>query len=349
VLGADERIKQLEYDLFAQLREEISIKYSHDIVQLSQVIADLDCLSGLAEIASNAGFVRPIVNDGNVISLKNARHPVVEQIQSGTMFIPNDTYIDDADQRLQIITGPNAAGKSTYLRQVAICVLLAQMGSFVPADSAVIGLVDRIYTRVGAHDDLASGQSTFMVEMSETANILNNATDRSLVILDEVGRGTSTYDGLALAWSIAEHLHSMGSKTLFATHYHQLNELENTLSGAKNFRIAVKEQGSHIVWLRKIMPGGTDKSYGIQVARLAGLPEVVLQRAGQVLKSLESSHKNGAKPGADIATKAQKLQLTLFEAERHPVVDELEKLDLETLSPIEALTKLYELQKKAKS
>src|SRR5450432_321738 len=228
------------------------------------------------------------------------------------------------------------AGKSTYIRQVALITLLAQIGSYVPAKSATIGLVDRLFTRIGASDELHTGQSTFMVEMTETANILNNATDRSLVILDEVGRGTSTYDGLALAWSIAEQLHLIGSKTLFATHYHQLNELETLLNGAKNFRIAVKEQGNHIVWLRKIMPGGTDKSYGIQVARLAGLPEVVLQRAGQVLKSLESSHKNGAKPGADIATKAQKLQLTLFEAERHPVLDELAGLDVETLSPIEA-------------
>jgi DNA mismatch repair protein MutS len=224
-------------------------------------------------------------------------------------------------------------------------VLLAQIGSFVPADAASIGLVDRIFTRVGAHDDLSSGQSTFMVEMNETASILNNATPRSLVILDEVGRGTSTYDGLALAWAVAEYLHAVGAKTLFATHYHHLNELEKTLPGAKNFRVAVKEQGEHIVWLRKIMPGGTDKSYGIQVARLAGVPDPVLRRAGEVLKALEAGGKDKS-PAKSLAAETKKLQMTLFEAESHPVLDELETLDLGTLSPIEALTKLYDLQRK---
>ena len=234
---------------------------------------------------------------------------------------------------------------------MALIVLLAQIGSFVPADAASIGLVDRIFTRVGAHDDLASGQSTFMVEMNETANILNNATPRSLVILDEVGRGTSTYDGLALAWAITEYLHALGVKTLFATHYHHLNELEKTLAGVKNFRVAVKEQGDHIVWLRKIMPGGTDKSYGIQVAKLAGVPDPVLRRAREVLKTLESMGKGegavgDAGAGAKLSEQTQRLQATLFEAETHPVLDELSGLDLATISPIEALTKLYELQRK---
>jgi DNA mismatch repair protein MutS len=249
---------------------------------------------------------------------------------------------------LQIITGPNASGKSTFLRQVALCTLLAQIGSFVPADSAQIGVVDRIFTRVGAQDDLASGQSTFMVEMNETANILNNATNRSLVILDEVGRGTSTYDGLALAWAIAEYLHAIEAKTLFATHYHQLNELEKTLPGAANFRIAVKEQGDQIVWLRKIMPGGTDKSYGVQVARLAGIPDSVIRRATDVLKNLEAREKAGGagKSSHHVTATTKRLQLTLFESEPHPVLSEIEALDLSVMSPIEALTKLYDLQRR---
>jgi DNA mismatch repair protein MutS len=350
VLSAEERMVDLEYDLFVKIREQIADRHSGSLIKLGQAVARCDALSSLAEVASSSGFVRPVVDATDVISLRNARHPVVEQLQSGTLFVPNDAYLDGSDQRMHIITGPNAAGKSTYLRQVAICVLLAQIGSFVPADEARIGLVDRIFTRVGAQDDLSSGQSTFMVEMSETANILNNATARSLVILDEVGRGTSTYDGLALAWSIAEYLHAIGSKTLFATHYHQLNDLEKTLPGAKNFRIAVKEQGQHIVWLRKIMPGGTDKSYGIQVARLAGLPDAALIRAAEILKTLEAGHRNGAgKPRAEISAQTKRLQLTLFETERHPVLDEIEGLDLGTVSPIEALTKLYELQKRAKA
>jgi DNA mismatch repair protein MutS len=352
VLGAEERIVELEYDIFVRIRAQIADRHSSLLVSLGRAVAQCDVLAALAEVASSNGYVRPtVLGESSVIELRAARHPVVEQLQSGTMFVPNDSYLDDAEQRLHIITGPNAAGKSTYLRQVAICVLLAQIGSFIPAAEATIGLVDRIFTRVGAQDDLATGQSTFMVEMSETANILNNATARSLIILDEVGRGTSTYDGLALAWSIAEYLHAIGAKTLFATHYHQLNELEKMLPGAKNFRITVKEQGHHIVWLRKIVPGGTDKSYGIQVARLAGLPDTVLIRAGDILKSLEANHRNGSgsAKGAELASRTKKLQLTLFETERHPVVDEIDALDLGTISPIEALTKLYELQKKVKA
>ncbi len=233
VLSADERICDLEYTLFTEIRAQVADCYSSDLVHLSQAVSRCDALASLAEVAAFSGYVRPILTEENTLHLRNARHPVVEQLQTGTMFVPNDAYLDADTQRLHIITGPNAAGKSTYLRQVALCVLMAQIGSFVPADEARIGVVDRIFTRVGAQDDLASGQSTFMVEMSETANILNNATDRSLVILDEVGRGTSTYDGLALAWAIAEYLHAIGAKTLFATHYHQLNELEKMLPGAK--------------------------------------------------------------------------------------------------------------------
>lgn len=347
VLGAEERIVELEYRLFGKLRDLVADRYSASLMKLAKAVARVDALSALAEVAVHNHFCRPEVHDRDTICLKNARHPVVEMLQSGTLFVPNDAFLDGESERLHIITGPNAAGKSTYLRQVALCVLLAQIGSFVPADDASIGLVDRIFTRVGAQDDLASGQSTFMVEMNETANILNNATPRSLVILDEVGRGTSTFDGLALAWAIAEYLHAIGAKTLFATHYHQLNELEKILPGAKNYRIAVKEQGNHIVWLRKIMPGGTDKSYGVQVARLAGLPEEVLVRASEVLKALEATNKNGKQP-MSVPASTKRLQLTLFEAERHPALDELESLDVSTLSPIEALTKLYELQRQVR-
>ena len=348
VLGAEEKIVELEYKLFVQIRDEIADKYTGSVLKLAKTLARLDVFAGLAEVALQGRFVRPEVHDGATLQITMGRHPVVESLQSGTLFVPNDTYLDGEDHRLHIITGPNSAGKSTYLRQVALIVLLAQIGSFVPADSASIGLVDRIFTRVGAHDDLASGQSTFMVEMNETANILNNATPRSLVILDEVGRGTSTYDGLALAWAITEYLHAVGAKTLFATHYHHLNELEKTLSGVQNFRVAVKEQGDHIVWLRKIMPGGTDKSYGIQVAKLAGVPDPVLKRAREVLKTLESLGK-GEDAARKLSTQTRQLQATLFEVERHPVLDELESLDLATLSPIEALTRLYDLQRKLSS
>ena len=351
VLGAEEKIFDLEYQLFIGIRDEIADKYTGQILKLAKTLARLDVFAGLAEVALSGRFVRPDVHAGDTLSHHGGPPPGRRSLQSGTLFVPNDTFLDGEAARLHIITGPNSAGKSTYLRQVALIVLLAQIGSFVPADAASLGLVDRIFTRVGAHDDLASGQSTFMVEMNETANILNNATPRSLVILDEVGRGTSTYDGLALAWAITEYLHAIGVKTLFATHYHHLNELEKTLAGVKNFRVAVKEQGDHIVWLRKIMPGGTDKSYGIQVAKLAGVPDPVLRRAREVLKTLESMGKGeGAVGGTDagerLSAQTQRLQATLFEAERHPVLDELESLDLGTLSPIESLTKLYELQRK---
>ena len=351
VLGAEEKIFDLEFKLFVGIRDEIADRYTGQVLKLAKTLARLDVFAGLAEVALQGRFVRPDVHDGDTLDIVAGRHPVVESLQSGTLFVPNDTHLDGDASRLHIITGPNSAGKSTYLRQVALIVLLAQIGSFVPADSASIGLVDRIFTRVGAHDDLASGQSTFMVEMNETASILNNATPRSLVILDEVGRGTSTYDGLALAWAITEYLHAVGVKTLFATHYHHLNELEKTLAGVKNYRVAVKEQGDHIVWLRKIMPGGTDKSYGIQVAKLAGVPDPVLRRAREVLKTLEAMGKGegavgDAGAGARLSEQTQRLQATLFEAERHPVLDELGGLDLGTLSPIEALTKLYDLQRK---
>jgi len=350
VLGAEEKIVELEYRLFCQVRDEVAEHYSTRLQEIARSIAHLDVFAGLAEVALQQGYVRPDVHDGDTLSITNGRHAVVENLQSGSRFVPNDTFLDTDKQRLHIITGPNSAGKSTYLRQVALITLLAQIGSFVPADAASIGIVDRIFTRVGAHDDLASGQSTFMVEMSETANILKNASSRSLVILDEVGLGTSTFDFLALAWSVSEYLHSANVKTLFATHYHHLNELEKRLEGAKNFRVAVKEQGDSIVWLRKIMPGGTDRSYGIQVARLAGVPEPVLKRASEVLRTLEATSKGdaAAKESMKKVAETKRLQLTLFEAERHPVVDDIEALELSTLSPIEALTLLYDYQKRVK-
>jgi DNA mismatch repair protein MutS len=343
VLGADEKSVDLEYRLFTETREKVADK-ARDVGRVARAVAELDVLASLAEVAASNGYIRPVVDDSEEIIVKNGRHPVVEQFLVDERFVPNDALLNCETDQLLIITGPNMAGKSTYLRQVALIVLMAQIGSFVPVDEAKIGVVDRIFTRVGAHDELASGQSTFMVEMNEAANILNNATRRSLIVLDEIGRGTSTYDGLSIAWAVAERIKQIGAKTLFATHYHHLNDLEKQMPGVKNYRIAVKEEADRIVWLRKIMPGGTDKSYGIQVARLAGLPQEVITRATEILADLE---RNGAAGNLvdkrrSVSAKTQKLQLTLFEAERHPVIEELEKLDISTLSPVEALVKLDE-------
>lgn len=351
VLGAQEKIAEREYDLFCRVRDEAAT-HAASVLHVAQAVARLDVICALAHVAQASRFTRPRVDDGNVIEVRAGRHPVVEKLNNGTVFIPNDVLLDDGPNQLHVITGPNSAGKSTFLRQVALIVLLAQVGSFVPADAARIGIVDRIFTRVGAHDDLAAGQSTFMVEMTEAADILNNASERSLVILDELGRGTSTFDGLSLAWAVAEFLAGRGCKTLFATHYHLLNELEKTQPSVKNFRVAVKETGDRIVWLRKIMPGGTDKSYGIQVARMAGLPPEVIVRAQEVLADLEKSDKgrrDTLTPGDHrVAAKTQKMQMTLFEAEPHPALEQLRSLDLSTTSPIEALNLLYQLQKDAK-
>ncbi|MFN3649081.1 MAG: DNA mismatch repair protein MutS [Armatimonadota bacterium] len=349
ILGAEEKIQAMEERLFQELRDRVGREAAR-VLAVAGAVAELDVLTALAECAVRNDYVRPVVDTGDRIEIRNGRHPVVEKLGQEP-FVPNDACLDGGESRLLIITGPNMAGKSTYLRQVALITLMAQAGSFVPADSARIGVVDRIFTRVGAHDDLASGQSTFMVEMNETANILNNVTDRSLVILDEIGRGTSTYDGLSIAWSVAEYLQQAGAKTLFATHYHHLNDLAERLPGVKNYRAAVKEDGHHIVWLRKIVPGGTDKSYGIQVGRLAGLPDAVIERAREVLRDLESSSSgvNGGLPsaGAQVQPRAERVQLSLFEAAENPAVEELRKLDLSTTTPIEALTILYQLQKKA--
>ena len=348
VLGADEKAVELEYEIFLAVRERVA-ESAADILAVARAVSELDVYCAFAETAIRCRYVRPEVDNTDAIEVAGGRHPVIERLSSsGHTYIPNDCKLD-ADCRMYVITGPNMAGKSSFLRQVALITLMAQIGAFVPADKARIGIVDRIFTRVGAHDELASGQSTFMVEMNETANILNNATPRSLVVLDEIGRGTSTYDGLSIAWAVAEHLNNVGCRTLFATHYHHLNELSRQFPTIHNFRIAVKEQGDRIVWLRKLVPGGTDRSYGIQVARMAGVPSEVIARAQEVLKGLEKGGAASTKDlgsAATIPTRKQKLQLTLFEAERHPILEELELLDIPSMSPIEALMKLDELKRK---
>ena len=349
VLGAEEKINVREYELFVDMRDSVARSHGVEILRIAGAIARLDVFAALAEVAQISRFVRPVVDGGDVIDIRGGRHPVVEKLMGGANFIPNDTLLNSESQ-VHIITGPNSAGKSTVLRQVALIVLLAQVGSFVPADYARIGIVDRIFTRVGAHDDLAAGQSTFMVEMTEAAEILHSATERSLVILDEIGRGTSTYDGLSIAWSVAEFLSARGCKTLFATHYHLLNDLEKQLKNVKNFRIAVKETGERIVWLRKVLPGGTDKSYGIQVARMAGVPASVIERAREILTDLEKGGENRRDllHGGRVSAKTKKFQLTLFEADEHPVIMQLKNLDLNMLTPVEALIELQKLQQQSK-
>jgi DNA mismatch repair protein MutS len=352
ILNAQERIAELEATLFRQVCQQVAGSVA-PILSTAEAIGQLDGFASLAEVAVGNNYVRPQLNNDDTIIIKGGRHPVVEQSLDGENFVPNDSYLSNKDNQLIILTGPNMSGKSTYLRQVALIVLLSQIGSFVPADSATIGLVDRIFTRIGAQEDIAAGQSTFMVEMVETANILNNATPRSLIILDEIGRGTSTYDGLSIAQAVAEYLHNhpkVGAKTLFATHYHELVELAHFLPRVKNFNIAVAEENGRVIFLRKIIPGGADKSYGIHVAQLAGLPKSVLHRAQEVLVGLESNHyprtvQKGRKSPRVPEVPPQ--QIPLF-GQKPPVVDELEKLDIDSLTPLEAINKLYELQKKAK-
>jgi len=358
VLGAEERILALEQQLFSELRDTV-VAATARIQRSAEAVARTDALAGLAEVAARNRYVRPQVNDSDRIEIKAGRHPVVELTLQDERFVPNDAEMNCEDNQVQIITGPNMAGKSTYLRQVALITLMAQIGSFVPAESATIGVVDRIFTRVGASDDLASGQSTFMVEMTETANILHHATRRSLIILDEIGRGTSTFDGLSIAWSVAEHIHNVvGAKTLFATHYHHLNELAERLPRVRNYRAAVKEKGDTVVFLRQIVPGGTDRSYGIHVARLAGLPGPVLERAKQILWSLEQRNHVGETefPSKHVApARPTTEQLALFaggppgrEGAPDPLVEELAHLNVNRLTPLEALNTLSELQQRAK-
>ncbi|MDP2730061.1 MAG: DNA mismatch repair protein MutS [Dehalococcoidales bacterium] len=350
ILNARDRLSELETSLFQRVCRQVATA-SERVLAVAEALASVDVFSSLAEVAGRYSYVRPELTSGNEIDIKEGRHPVVERSLADSSFVPNDTYLSNDDAQLIILTGPNMAGKSTYLKQVALIVLMAQIGSFVPAASARIGLVDRIFTRVGAREDLAAGQSTFMMEMVETANILNNATPHSLLILDEIGRGTSTYDGLAIARAVAEYIHNhrgLGAKTLFATHYHEMVELANLLPRVKNFNVAVTEERGEVIFLRKIMPGGVDKSYGIHVARLAGLPRAVVNRAHEVLAELEGdTRRTELPPRRRRRRQRQPVQLTFF-GQKPPLLEELEKLDVESLTPLEALTKLYELQKKAK-
>ncbi len=365
ILGAEDRLFSLEYDLFCQVRDTAGAQVEK-IQQTAKAIALLDVLISLSTVATRHNYVKPKINERGVIHIKNGRHPVVEQMMRDDMFVSNDTYLDNGKNRISIITGPNMAGKSTYMRQTALITLMAQIGSFVPADEADIGLCDRIFTRVGASDDLASGQSTFMVEMTEVANILRNATRNSLLILDEIGRGTSTFDGLSIAWAVVEYISNtktLGAKTLFATHYHELTELEGAISGVNNYCIAVKEQGDNIVFLRKIVKGGADKSYGIQVAKLAGVPEQVITRAKELVEELSD---------ADITARAKEIasgsrtvqpkksverpdevdlqQMSIFDTVREEdIIRELMEIDISRLSPVEALVTLDKFQSRLKN
>jgi len=352
ILNVKERISELETDIFHRVCQQVAT-VSEPILAVAQAIASIDVFSSLAEVAVRYGYVRPELTEDDRLIISEGRHPVVERSLVEGSFVPNDACLSNDDAQLIVLTGPNMSGKSTYLRQVALIVLLAQIGSFVPAASATIGLVDRIFTRIGAREDLVAGQSTFMVEMVETANILNNATPRSLIILDEIGRGTSTYDGLSIARAVAEYIHNypgLGAKTLFATHYHEMVELASFLPRVKNFNVAVIEEAGKVIFLYKIVPGGVDKSYGIHVAQLAGLPKSVVHRAEEVLEELEEDSRGAlAKPppkGRRQHKEAVPEQIPLF-GQKSPVLEELEKLDIESMTPLEAITRLYELQKKA--
>ena len=353
ILTAQNRITELESSLFRQVCQQTG-NWSKHILDAGDSLAHIDVLSSMAEVAARYDYHRPKLTSEDTMAINGGRHPVVERSLKNDSFIANDTYLSNRDCQLIILTGPNMSGKSTYLRQIALMVLLAQIGSFVPADSATIGIVDRIFTRIGAQEDLAAGQSTFMVEMIETANILHNCTPRSLIILDEIGRGTSTYDGLSIAHAVVEHIHNnpkLGAKTLFATHYHELVELASFLPRVRNFNVAVTEDRGRVVFLRKVIPGGADKSYGIHVAQLAGLPKTVVHRAQEILAGLEGDSQQRPlrrqtgrhKP----SPQALPLQISFF-GQRSPALDDLLKLDLNSLSPLDALNKLYELQKKAK-
>ena len=364
IMGAEDKLFSLEYNIFTAIRDEIFNQINR-IQQTAKAVAQIDVFASLAFVAERNHYVKPKINEKGLIDIKDGRHPVVEKMMSENMFITNNTYLDTNKNRLAIITGPNMAGKSTYMRQTALIVLMAQIGSFVPAKSADISICDKIFTRVGASDDLASGQSTFMVEMTEVANILRNATSNSLLILDEIGRGTSTFDGLSIAWAVVEHICDkkiLGAKTLFATHYHELTELEGTLPGVNNFCISVKEQGDDIVFLRKIIAGGADKSYGIQVAKLAGVPESVLNRAKELVTELSNADitlkakdiaanmqpGNNVLPGINDDLEAH--QMTLFDTIREDdIIKEIQEIDLGSMTPIEGLNYLYKLQNQLKN
>ena len=343
VLTAKERLTALEYQIFTQLREHLAQQAAR-VQAVAAAVAAADALCSLATVAVQRGYCRPEITLGDEISISEGRHPVVEQMLKDSLFVPNDTQLGLKDNQVSIITGPNMAGKSTYMRQVALIVLMAQMGSFVPARSARIGLVDRVFTRIGASDDLASGQSTFMVEMSEVASILKHATARSLLILDEIGRGTSTYDGMAIARAVLEYAANpkkLGAKTLFATHYHELSTIENELPNVKNYNIAVKKRGDQMIFLRKIVPGATDDSYGVEVAKLAGLPNAVINRAREILEELESQESRTVL----VATPQADDQISMLDLRSQQVCAALEAITVETLTPIEAMNELYKLKK----
>ncbi len=355
VLGAEEKVIDLEYKIFIEIKEQIAASVKR-IKSSATALSELDAVISLSEVADRENYCMPEISDDMLIEINEGRHPVVEKTIDSGSFVPNDTIIDDDENRLAIITGPNMAGKSTFMRQVALIVLMAQIGSFVPATSAKIGIVDRIFTRVGASDDLSSGQSTFMVEMSEVANILKNATGRSLLILDEIGRGTSTFDGLSIAWSVIEYIsdaEKMGARTLFATHYHELTELEGKLTGIKNYYIAVKEKGDDITFLRKILRGGADDSYGIQVAKLAGVPQPVIDRAKEILAELDyadigKKNLKSRKIKLPITGQMDLFNLSSTTKNDSEVIEDLKNIDVSTLTPLDALNTLYRLQTKAR-
>ncbi len=344
ITGAEEKVISLEYDLFCKVRNYVAAQVER-LQKTASMIANIDVLTSLADTAEKNNYVKPVIDDCGIIDIKDGRHPVVEKCIASGEFVPNDTFLDFEDNKINIITGPNMAGKSTYMRQVALITLMAQVGSFVPASSAKIGIADRIFTRVGASDDLAMGQSTFMVEMSEVANILNNATSNSLVILDEIGRGTSTFDGLSIAWAVVEHIsEEIRARTLFATHYHELTELENKIEGVKNYYISVKEKGDDVIFLRKILRGGADSSYGIHVAKLAGVPYAVVNRAKEVMKQLEEA--DISKKNTKDISKSSVVngQVDMFNLKGVKIADELERLELNGVTPIDALNILYKLK-----
>ena len=365
ILGAEDKLYALEYEIYSQVRDTIAGEVER-IQKTAKAVAALDAFASLAVVAERNNYTRPKINEKGIIDIKDGRHPVVERMIPNDMFIANDTYLDDKKHRISIITGPNMAGKSTYMRQTALIALMAQIGSFVPAKSANIGLSDRIFTRVGASDDLASGQSTFMVEMTEVANILRNATSKSLLILDEIGRGTSTFDGLSIAWAVVEYISDsrlLGAKTLFATHYHELTELEGKISNVNNYCIAVKEKGDEIVFLRKIVKGGADKSYGIQVAKLAGVPDLVIERAKEIVEELSDEDVTAKVSEIAVRERSEKkrpkvkkydevdiAQMSLFDTVKDDdVLEELKNLDVGNMTPIDALNTIYRLQNKLKN
>ena len=350
ILGAEEKVVNLEYNEFVKIREDIARNIKR-LQKTATVVSTLDVLASFAQVAEDMNYCMPVVKNDGVINIKEGRHPVIEKMIGVGSFVPNDTYLNKDDSRLSIITGPNMAGKSTYMRQVALITLMAQVGSFVPASEAEIGVVDQIFTRVGASDDLSMGQSTFMVEMNEVATILKEATDNSLVILDEIGRGTSTYDGLSIAWAVAEYIankEKCGAKTLFATHYHELIELADKIEGVKNYSIAVKEKGEDIVFLRKIVEGGTDESYGIHVARLAGVPKVVTKRADEILRSLERKSMLSGKKTEKENKKVVEGQFDMFNFKLAEIAHEIDKINLNELTPIDALNTLVKIKEKMK-